>query len=71
MPENEILADLRRTREAIARESDFDVAKLFAHFRAVTARLEAEGWQVAAPQSETAPRDVDPSCLIREEPPPK
>ena len=44
MPENEILAEIRATREAIVRENDYDVAKLFARFREVTAKLESQGW---------------------------
>ena len=72
MPENEILAEIRRTRETIARENDCDVAKLFAHFREVSAKLEAEGWRVSAPEpasSRTMPKDTDVSCVVREEPP--
>ena len=64
MLDNEILAEIHRTREAIARESDYDVAKLFAHFRAVTETLAAEGWRIAAPES------ADVSCVVREEEPP-
>lgn len=72
MPENEILAEIHRTREAMAREHDCDVAKLFAHFREVTAKLEAEGWRVAAPEvgvSTSVAVDAAVSCVIREEPP--
>ena len=72
MPENEILAEIHRTREALARECDGDVAKLFAHFRDVSAKLEAEGWRVAAPEAgspDGEPEDADVSCVLREEPP--
>ena len=72
MQENEILAEIHRTREAIAREHDCDVAKLFAHFRDVTAKLKAEGWRVAAPDpgvSRSVPKDADVSCVLREDPP--
>ena len=62
MPENEILAEIHRTREAIARENNYDVTKLFAHFRDVTAKLEAKGWRVA-------PENADLSSVLREEPP--
>ena len=74
MPENEILAEIHRTREAIARENDYDVAKLFAHFRNVAAKLEAEGWRVAAADtgiSSDVPKHADLSSVVREEPPPK
>jgi len=74
MPENEILAEIRRTRETIARENDGDVAKLFAHFREVSAKLATEGWRVPAPEpgdSRSVPKDADGSCVVREEPPEK
>jgi hypothetical protein len=63
MAENDILAEIYRTREAIARENDCDVVKLFPHFREVSAKLETQGWLVAAPEP------VAPSCAVREEPP--
>ncbi|MCE9609444.1 MAG: hypothetical protein K8R23_04385 [Chthoniobacter sp.] len=62
MPENEILTEIRRTREAIARENGCDVAKLFAHFREVTTKLKEEGWNVVGTITE-------PSAVVREEPP--
>jgi hypothetical protein len=74
MPENKILAEIRRSREIIVRENDCDVAKLFAHFRDVSAKLEAEGWRVAAPESggtRSVAKDGDPSCVVREETPKK
>ena len=72
MPENEILAEIRSTREVIARENDCDLAKLFARFREVTAKLESQGWRVAAPGagvSDNVPEEADVSCVLREEPP--
>ncbi len=73
MLENEILTEIRRTREEIAREHDYDVAKLFAHFRKVTTALEAEGWQVA-PTNPGGPdrpsMDAAVSSVLREEPAP-
>ena len=71
MPENEILAEIHRTRETIARENDYNVAKLFAHFREVSAKLEAEGWRVAAPEPATRylAADTELSCVVREERP--
>jgi hypothetical protein len=68
MPENEILAEIRQTREAIAREHDFDVAKLFAHFRELGEKLKAEGWRFEeAPPCDTATPSA--SSIVREEPP--
>ena len=68
MPENEILAEIRQTREAIAREHDFDVAKLFAYYRAETEKLKKAGWRVVeAPPRDTATPNA--SSAVREEPP--
>ena len=72
MPENEILAEIRATREAIARENDYDVATHFAHFRDGTAKMESQGCRVAAPGagvSDNVPKEADVSCVLREEPP--
>lgn len=72
MAENEILAEIHRTRETIARESEFDVAKLFAHFREVTAKLEADGWRVAPPEKRAAKEETAEatvSGVLREDPP--
>ena len=44
MPENEILAEIHRVREEIARECHFDLDELFARLRRTQA--EAEGWKV-------------------------
>ena len=46
MPENEILAEIRRVRNELARECNYDVNELFAQLRRETAQLEAEGWKV-------------------------
>ena len=70
MPENEILAEIRATREVIARESDYDVAKHFAHYREVTAKLESQGWRVAAPGavvSDNVPEEADVFRVLRED----
>ena len=67
MPENEIIAEIHRTRAEIARECDYDVDKLFAYFRQRTAQLLAEGWKVA--DLPTPTHEADESCVVREEPP--
>lgn len=67
MPENEILAEIHSTRETIARENDYNVAKLFAHFQEVQDRLEAQGWRIASPGVREASEDA--TCVLREEPP--
>ena len=66
MPENEILAEIRATREAIARENDFDVAKIFAYFRTQTAKLEGEGWKIVSPTPRLAETETP---ILREDPP--
>lgn len=62
MIENELLTEIYRTRETIARENGCDAARLVAHFREVAARLKSQGWNVSLPsETETA--------VVRAEPP--
>jgi hypothetical protein len=63
MSENEILAEIRRTRDEHARECGYDVHVLFERMRAETAKLEAEGWRVVLPGHSEA------SAALREDPP--
>ena len=65
MKENEILAEIHRVREEIARECGYDVKEIFRRMRAQTEQLKAEGWQVVSP----APREKETACSLREEPP--
>ena len=65
MKENEILSEIHRVREDIARECGYDVKEIFRRMRAQTERLQAEGWQVVSP----APREKETACSLREEPP--
>ena len=46
MRENEILAEIHRVREEIARECQFDLDEFFARLRRTQAKAEAEGWKV-------------------------
>lgn len=63
MSENEILAEIRHTRDEHARECGYDVHVLFERMRTETEKLRAEGWRIVSPaQSE-------PSSMLREEPP--
>ena len=63
---NEILTDLRRIRDAHAKECGYDIHRMFAELRAETEQLKTEGWTVvAAPLRE---REESPS-IVREEPP--
>lgn len=65
MKENEILSEIHRVREEIARECGYDVKEVFRRMRAQTERLKAQGWPVGSP----APRENETSCVLREEPP--
>ncbi len=63
MSGNEIIDDIRRTRDEHARECGYDVHVLFEQMRAETEKLKAEGWRIVSPaQSENSP-------MLREEPP--
>jgi hypothetical protein len=63
MAENEIIAEIHRHREALARQCDYDVEKLSAYYRERQARYAAQGWQIANQSAENE------SCITREEPP--
>ena len=65
MKENELLAEIHRVREEIARECGYDVKEIFRRMRARTEQLKSEGWQVVYP---TAP-EADAASVMREEPP--
>ena len=65
MKTNEILEEIYRVREDIARECNYDVDVLFARMREDLKRLKAEGWQVVYP----APREAEAAGVLREEPP--
>ena len=65
MKENEILSEIHRVREEIARECGYDMETIFARMRERTEQLKAEGWTVVSP----APRQPEPASALREEPP--
>ena len=65
MKENEILAEIHRVREEIARECGYDVKEIFRRMWAQTEQLKAEGWQVVSP----APREKETADSLREDPP--
>ena len=65
MKENEILAEIHRVREEIARECGYDVKEIFRRMRAQTEELKAQGWCVVSP----APREKETGYSLREEPP--
>jgi hypothetical protein len=45
MPEEDILEEVRRVREEIARECNYDIEVLFERYRKAEAKLKAEGWK--------------------------
>ena len=63
MSENEILSEIRHTRDEHARECGYDIHILFERMRAETEKLKAEGWRVVSP----AERETSP--MLREDPP--
>ena len=65
MKENEVLSEIHRVREEIARECGYDMGKIFARMRERTEQLKAEGGQVVSP----TPREPEPASALREEPP--
>ena len=46
MPEEDVLAEVRRVREEIARECNYDVKQIFARYREMRAKAEADGWKM-------------------------
>jgi hypothetical protein len=65
MKENEILAEIHRIREDIARECNYDVKTMFARMNAELERHKAQGWRVVSPE----PREKETAYALREEPP--
>jgi len=65
MPENEIIAEIHRHREAVARECGYDVTKLMAYYR----RREAERADAEHPLVSFVKSDAGETCVVREEPP--
>ena len=65
MNENEILEEIHRIRAEHAAECGYDVKVMLARMDAELERLKAEGWQIVSP----APREAEPSFLLKEEPP--
>ena len=66
MNENEIIAEIHRTRAEHARECNYDVDVIFAKMGEELERLKAEGWTVA---SHPPRRIADSTCILREDPP--
>jgi hypothetical protein len=65
MKENEILSEIHRVREEIARECGYDVKEIFRRMRVQTEQLKAQGWQVVSP----TPCEKETGYSVREVPP--
>jgi len=65
MPENAIIAEIHRHREAVSRECVYDAAALIAYY----SRREAERGDDGHPLVSLIEKKAD-SCIVREEPPP-
>ena len=66
MKTNEILAEIRRTRDDLAEEAGYDLDRLFAYVRRREREAAARGVKFAP-----APEPAEPSAVVREEPPTK
>lgn len=68
MPENEILAEIRRTRDDLAEETGRDLERLFNYVREREREAAARGVKFVS-FAEAASRE--PGAVVREEPPKK
>ena len=66
MKTNDILAEIRRTRDDLAEEAGYDLDRLFAYVRQREHEAAARGVKFAP-----APARAEPSAVVREEPPTK
>jgi hypothetical protein len=65
MKENEILSEIHRVREEIARECGYDVKEIFRRMQAQTEQLKAQGWRVVSPDPH---RRTDVVLALHEDP---
>ena len=62
---NEILTEIRRTRDALAHETGYDLRRLFDHVREREREAAGRGVKFVLP----APREPETAYSLREEPP--
>ena len=67
MKTNEILAEIRQTRDDLARETGYDLKQLFDYVREREREAAARGVKYVSP----APREKETSYMLRDEPPNK
>lgn len=65
MKTNEILTEIRQTRDDLARETDYDLKRLFDYVRERERETAARGVKFVSP----APREKETADSLREEPP--
>ena len=65
MKTNEILAEIRQTRDDLARETGYNLKQLFDYIREREREAAASGVKFISP----APREKETSYMLREEPP--
>ena len=65
MKPNELLAEIRRTRDDLAHETGYDLKRLFDYVRAREREAAARGVKFISP----APREKQTAYSLREEPP--
>ena len=66
MKTNPILAEIRQTRDDLARETGCDLHKLFAFIRTEEAKARARGVKFVSFADDA---HAEPACVVREEPP--
>ena len=64
MKTNPILEEIRKTRDDLARETGYDLNKLFEYIRGEEAKARARGVKFAP-----LPEPMELSAIVREEPP--
>ncbi len=62
---NKILTEIRQTRDDLARETGYDLKRLFDYVRKREREAAAHGVKFVSP----APREKEPAYSVREEPP--
>ena len=65
---NEILDEIRRVRDEMARECDYDVHKLSKMIGEGTEKLKAEGWKFVTPEPRVRGEPVNGPYALREDP---
>lgn len=66
MKTNPILEEIRQTRDDLARETGYDLHKLFEFIRTEKAKARARGVKFV---SFVGDAHAEPACVVREEPP--